>query len=131
MYARLYLWDDKQGKVVQIVSERQGEMGGDGNDLIEINIEELDSVTLWKLDKYVRSCLKPKKRKMTQQEMLLDAQQLALEARPPNPPLSAQLDLCLSLKISPRHPLRTPYTTPAAPLNNRLTRLKRSLNPPS
>lgn len=72
--------DDKQGRVVQIVAERQADMGNDGSDLIEINIEELDSETLWKLDRYVRSCLKPKKRKPTQQEILMEAQRAQQEA---------------------------------------------------
>ena len=39
--------------------------------------EELDCVTLWMLDRYVRSCLKPKEHKMAQQDMMLDAMQLA------------------------------------------------------
>ena len=57
--------EDKQARVVQIVAERHAELGGNEDDLIEINIEELDAVTLWKLDRYVRSCLKPKKKKQT------------------------------------------------------------------
>ena len=72
--------EDKQARVVQIVAERHAEMGGAEDDLIEINIEELDSVTLWKLDRYVRSCLKPKKKKPTQADMLLEAQRLEAEA---------------------------------------------------
>ena len=72
--------EDKQARVVQIVAERHAELGGNEDDLIEINIEELDSVTLWKLDRYVRSCLKPKKKKQTQEEMLLEAQRMEQEA---------------------------------------------------
>ena len=72
--------EDKQARVVQIVAERHTELGGNQEDLIEINIEELDSVTLWKLDRFVRSCLKPKKKKQTQDEMLLEAQRMEQEA---------------------------------------------------
>jgi len=51
--------DEEQGRAVQIVAERHAEIGGDGGDggdLVEINIEALDDVTLWMLDRYVRSC---------------------------------------------------------------------------
>lgn len=72
--------EDKQARVVQIVAERHAELGGNQDDLIEINIEELDAVTLWKLDRFVRSCLKPKKKKQTQEEMLLEAQRMEQEA---------------------------------------------------
>ena len=54
--------EDKQARVVQIVAERHAELGGNEDDLIEINIEELDSVTLWKLDRYVRSASSPRRR---------------------------------------------------------------------
>jgi len=73
--------EDKQGRVVQIVSERKKGMGqGDEDDEIEINIEELDSETLWKLDKYVRSVLRPKKRKLNAAEQLLEAKQREAQA---------------------------------------------------
>ena len=72
--------EDKQARVVEIVAERHAELGGNADDLIEINIEELDSVTLWKLDRFVRSCLKPKKKKQTQEELLLEAQRAEQEA---------------------------------------------------
>merc|ERR1712159_630512 len=47
---------------------------------IEINIEELDSPTLWKLDKYVRGVLRPKKRKLNAAEQLLEAKMRAAQA---------------------------------------------------
>ena len=73
--------DDKQGRVVQIVSERKKGLGqGDEDDEIEINIEELDSETLWKLDKYVRGVLRPKKRKLNAAEQLLEAKQREAQA---------------------------------------------------
>ena len=72
--------EDKQARVVQIVAERHAELGGNEDGLIEINIEELDAVTLWKLDRYVRSCIKPKKKKQTQEEMLLEAKRMEEEA---------------------------------------------------
>lgn len=73
--------EDKQGRVVQIVSERKKGLGqGDEDDEIEINIEELDSETLWKLDKYVRGILRPKKRKLNAAEQLLEAKQREAQA---------------------------------------------------
>ena len=50
--------EEKQGRVVQIVSESRKGMDQADDDEIEINIEELDSPTLWKLDKYVRGVLR-------------------------------------------------------------------------
>jgi len=72
--------EEKQGRVVQIVSESRKGMDQADDDEIEINIEELDSPTLWKLDKYVRGVLRPKKRKLNAAEQLLEAKMRAAQA---------------------------------------------------
>lgn len=72
--------EEKQGRVVQIVSERKKGMDQADDDEIEINIEELDSETLWKLDKYVRGVLRPKKRKLNAAEQLLEAKMREAQA---------------------------------------------------
>merc|ERR1712159_18472 len=72
--------EEKQGRVVQIVSESRKGMDQADDDEIEINIEELDSPTLWKLDKYVRGVLRPKKRKLSAAEQLLEAKMRAAQA---------------------------------------------------
>ena len=72
--------EDKQDRVVQIVSEAKQALGQGDEDEIEINIEELPSSTLWKLDKYVRGVLRPKKRKLNAAEQLLEAKMREAQA---------------------------------------------------
>lgn len=72
--------EEKQGRVIQIVSEQRKGLGQADDDEIEINIEELDSETLWKLDKYVRGVLRPKKRKLNAAEQLLEAKMREAQA---------------------------------------------------
>jgi len=72
--------EEKQGRVIQIVSEQRKGLGAADDDEIEINIEELDSETLWKLDKYVRGVLRPKKRKLNAAEQLLEAKMREAQA---------------------------------------------------
>ncbi|OUS47764.1 associates with the basal transcription factor [Ostreococcus tauri] len=67
-------------RVIQIVSEQRKGLGQADDDEIEINIEELDSETLWKLDKYVRGVLRPKKRKLNAAEQLLEAKMREAQA---------------------------------------------------
>ena len=55
--------ESKQEMVITIVQEGQAAMGKAEGDEIEINIEELDSKTLWRLQRYCDSQLRPKKSK--------------------------------------------------------------------
>ena len=102
--------EDKQARVVEIVAERHAELGGNADDLIEINIEELDSVTLWKLDRFVRSCLKPKKKKQTQEELLLEAQRAEQEAERE----LMQVEASLGVGAAPAPSAKTPSVSAPA-----------------
>ena len=104
--------EDKQAKVVQIVVERQKELGNAEGDLIEINIEELDSVTLWKLDRFARSCIKPKKKKPTQAEILLEAQRAEEEAQRELMEVEASLGVGVGAPAAPAAPSE-PAAAPA------------------
>ena len=72
--------EDKQDRVVQIVSEAKQALGQGEEDEIEINIEELPAATLWKLHKYVNGVLRPKKRKLNAAEQLLEAKMREAQA---------------------------------------------------
>jgi hypothetical protein len=72
---------EKLVQVVEIVKRRATISGGDdGNDEIELDMETLDSETLWELDDYVNQCKKKKGGKPTQDEKIHKAEQARLEA---------------------------------------------------
>lgn len=69
---------DKQSRVVDIIKERTANVDDDGQE-IEIDINALDTPTLRRLQRYVKSCRSSKKRKQPKQT--------------PAPVLSENLDL--------------------------------------
>merc|ERR1712216_422550 len=83
--------ESKQEMVITIVQEGQAAMGKAEGDEIEINIEELDSKTLWRLQRYCDSQLRPKKSKKS-----ASAMDLVKEAK-------RELEACeANLKNNPR-----------------------------
>ena len=71
---------EKLVQVVEIVKRRATLGGDDGSDEIELDMETLDSETLWELDDYVNQCKKKKGTKPTQDEKIHKAEQAKLEA---------------------------------------------------
>lgn len=48
------------GKIVQIIHQRMPSLAQNAPDVIEIDIDALDTASLWHLDKYVKGVLKPR-----------------------------------------------------------------------
>ena len=70
---------DKLARVVEIINSGPSQLATGDDDEIELDIDALDNVTLWKLDDYVNAC-KKKKPKSTHDDKLMRAQQAKLEA---------------------------------------------------
>jgi len=49
---------DKLGRVVEIIQESSNQLEDESEDTLELDIDTLDPETLWKLHRYVQSCLK-------------------------------------------------------------------------
>ncbi len=90
--------ESKQEMVITIVQEGQAAMGKAEGDEIEINIEELDSKTLWRLQRYCDSQLRPKKSKKS-----ASAMDLVKEAKAREAAAMRELEACeANLKNNPR-----------------------------
>ena len=90
--------ESKQEMVITIVQEGQAAMGKAEGDEIEINIEELDSNTLWRLQRYCDSQLKPKKQKKS-----VSATDLVKEAKAREAAAMRELEACeANLKKNPK-----------------------------
>jgi len=90
--------ESKQEMVITIVQEGQAAMGKAEGDEIEINIEELDSNTLWRLQRYCDSQLKPKKSKKS-----ASAMDLVKEAKAREAAAMRELEACeANLKKNPK-----------------------------
>ena len=90
--------ESKQEMVITIVQEGQAAMGKAEGDEIEINIEELDSNTLWRLRRYCDSQLKSKKSKKS-----ASAMDLVKEAKAREAAAMRELEACeATLKKNPK-----------------------------
>tara|TARA_B100001741_G_C16496034_1_gene572152 strand:- start:74 stop:1216 length:1143 start_codon:yes stop_codon:yes gene_type:complete len=90
--------ESKQEMVITIVQEGQAAMGKAEGDEIEINIEELDSKTLWRLRRYCDSQLKSKKSKKS-----ASAMDLVKEAKAREAAAMRELEACeATLKKNPK-----------------------------
>eukprot|EP00245_Coleochaete_scutata_P001947 TRINITY_DN1244_c0_g1_i1.p1 TRINITY_DN1244_c0_g1~~TRINITY_DN1244_c0_g1_i1.p1 ORF type:complete len:945 (-),score=283.96 TRINITY_DN1244_c0_g1_i1:665-3499(-) len=58
---------DKLGRIVAIISERNPDFGGNGDE-IELDIDSLDDDTLWQLNRYVANCMKSKSKDKKREE---------------------------------------------------------------
>jgi len=72
---------EKLGRVVQIINEGPSKLDNDEDEEIELDIDKLDNQTLWKLNKYVNSCLKGAKKASHQDKIQRMEQQQEETAR--------------------------------------------------
>jgi len=71
---------EKLGRVVQIINEGPSKIDNSEEE-IELDIDKLDNQTLWRLDKYVQSCLRSSKKDSHQQKIQRMQQQQQETAR--------------------------------------------------